>query len=128
MAADAVAVLVFVGIGRAVHSHGTSVAGLASTAWPFLSGLVAGWLVASGLRRDAASVLGGLLVLISTVALGMALRVISDQGTALAFVVVATCFFGATMIGWRLLGAAVRSRHISVRTGHVPSSRPRGEP
>lgn len=127
VAADAVAVLVFVGIGRAVHSHGISVTGLASSAWPFLLGLIAGWRAASGRRRDGASVLGGLVVLTSTVALGMAFRVISGQGTAVAFVLVATGFLGAAMIGWRLLGAALRSRRISFGSGGVPGA-PGGTP
>jgi len=38
VALDLVAVLVFVGIGRAVHAHGLSIGGLASTAWPFVTG------------------------------------------------------------------------------------------
>ena len=37
-ALDLAAVLLFVGIGPLVHAHGL---GLASTTWPFLSGLVA---------------------------------------------------------------------------------------
>jgi Protein of unknown function (DUF3054) len=37
------------------------------------------------------------------VAVGMVLRVVSGQGTAFAFVVVALCFLGAGMVGWRLL-------------------------
>ncbi|MGO9962938.1 MAG: DUF3054 domain-containing protein [Acidimicrobiales bacterium] len=122
VAADVVVVLVFVGIGRAVHSHGISVAGLASTTWPFLSGLAAGWLVVFGRRSDGASALWGLVVSVSTVALGMTLRVISGQGTAVAFVIVATCFLGAAMIGWRLCRMALWSRHIVFRTGRVPPS------
>jgi hypothetical protein len=110
VAADAAAVLSFVGIGRVVHAHGLSVAGLASTAWPFLSGLAAGWFALSGRRRAGVSLLDGVIVWISTVALAMALRVISGQGTAVAFVFVASGFLGVTMLGWRLLIAGVRRR------------------
>jgi hypothetical protein len=113
---DVVAVLLFVGIGRAVHAHGLSVAGLASTAWPFLSGLAAGWLALAARRRDGASFSGGLVVWISTVALGMALRVISGQGVAVAFVFVALGFLGATMLGWRELLAALWRRRLAGRT------------
>jgi hypothetical protein len=110
VAADLAAVLLFVGIGRSVHAHGLSLAGLASTAWPFVSGLCAGWIAIAASRRDGTSVMDGVLVCVSTVALGMALRVVSGQGTAVAFVLVALGFLGAVMLGWRLLGAYVQRR------------------
>jgi hypothetical protein len=105
--ADLAAVVVFVVIGRTVHAHGLSLAGIVSTAWPFVTGLTTGWLSLAIVRRDGPSLSGGLVVWIFTVALGMALRVISGQGIALAFVFVALGFLGATMLGWRLLAAAV---------------------
>ena len=45
---DCCCVLVFVIIGRADHTRGESLAGIASTAWPFLAGLAGGWLAARG--------------------------------------------------------------------------------
>ncbi|MGA3352035.1 MAG: DUF3054 domain-containing protein [Acidimicrobiales bacterium] len=114
--ADLVAVFVFVGIGRAVHSHGLGLAGLVSTAWPFVAGLAAGWLALSTWRRDPSSLLGGSVVLGSTVALGMALRVVSGQGTAAAFILVALAFLGATMLGWRVASAFVRPRRPARRS------------
>jgi len=107
-ALDLAAVLLFVGSGRAVHAHGVSIAGLASTAWPFVSGLAAGWLALVLWRRSGTSLGGGLALCISTVAIGMALRVLSGQGTAAAFVAVALGFLGATMLGWRVLAAGLR--------------------
>lgn len=100
---DLVAVLVFVGIGRAVHAHGLSIDGMASTAWPFVSGLAVGWVVLTLTHRAPASLGSGALVCGATVAVGMALRVVAGQGTAAAFVVVALCFLGAFICGWRLL-------------------------
>jgi hypothetical protein len=100
---DLVAVLVFVGIGRSVHAHGLSIDGLASTAWPFVSGLAVGWVALTLAHRVPASLWSGALVCGATVAVGMALRVVAGQGTAAAFVVVALCFLGAFMCGWRLL-------------------------
>ena len=38
---DCCCVLVFVIIGRASHTRGEGLAGIASTAWPFLAGLAA---------------------------------------------------------------------------------------
>jgi pimeloyl-ACP methyl ester carboxylesterase len=100
---DLVAVLVFVGIGRSVHAHGLGIGGLASTAWPFVSGLAVGWVALTLAHRDPASLRSGVLVCAATVAVGMALRVVAGQGTAAAFVVVALCFLGAFMCSWRLL-------------------------
>ena len=105
---DLVAVLVFVGIGRAVHAHGLSIDGMASTAWPFLSGLVVGWVALTLAHRAPASLGSGALVCSATVAVGMVLRVVAGQGTAAAFVVVALCFLGAFMCGWRLLARMLR--------------------
>ena len=93
----------FVAIGRASHTEGETVAGLARTAWPFLTGLAAGWLVTRAWRRPGALVPAGAGVWISTVALGMVLRAASGQGTAVAFIVVALAFLGLFMLGWRLL-------------------------
>jgi hypothetical protein len=39
----------------------------------------------------------------------MTLRVLAGQGTAVAFVVVALCFLGAAMCGWRVAARLVRS-------------------
>jgi hypothetical protein len=109
VALDLAAVLVFVGIGRAAHAHGVSIGGMASTAWPFVSGLGVGWLALSVLRRSTGSITSGALVCVLTVAVGMTLRVLAGQGTALAFVVVALCFLGASMCGWRVAARFVRS-------------------
>ena len=105
---DLVCVLVFVAIGRDVHSHGLTFTGLASTAWPFVTGLAVGWIVVTFLRSGGAGVTSGVVVSVATVAVGMILRVISGQGTAFAFVMVALGFLGATMIGWRLMVIGVR--------------------
>jgi hypothetical protein len=107
--ADLVAVLVFVGIGRSVHAHGLSIGGMASTAWPFLAGLVVAWATLALAHRPAVSLGGGAVVCVVTVAVGMALRVVSGQGTAVAFVLVALGFLGATMGGWRLLALCAAS-------------------
>jgi hypothetical protein len=110
MATDLVAVLLFVGIGRSAHGHHLNITGLASTAWPFLSGLAVGWLVVLSRHHAGTSFVDGLPVWISTVVLGMVLRVVAGQGTAVAFVLVALGFLGATMLGWRLLLAGGRHR------------------
>jgi hypothetical protein len=113
---DLAIVLLFVGIGRTVHAHGLSLAGLASTAWPFLSGLAVSWLALIAYRREGTSLFAGIVVSISTVAIGMSLRVVSGQGIAVAFVFVALGFLGATMLAWRALVAGLLRRRAASRT------------
>ncbi len=100
---DLACVVVFVAIGR--HSHGETgaLAGLAHTAWPFLAGLVLGWVAVRAWRRPAALAPTGVAVWLITVAAGMALRVVSGQGIAFTFVLVALAFLGLVLLGWRLV-------------------------
>ena len=101
---DVCCVLIFVVIGRASHTQGETIAGIASTSWPFLCGLAAGWAASRAWRRPLAIRPSGLAVWLCTVVLGMILRVVSGQGTAVAFIVVALAFLGLFLLGWRLLG------------------------
>jgi hypothetical protein len=110
-----VAVLVFVAIGRASHAHGDTAAGMAGTAWPFLAGLGVGWIVARAWSRPLELVPTGIIVWISCVAVGMVLRVVAGQGTAVAFVAVALGFLGLELLGWRLLARLARRRGASGR-------------
>jgi Protein of unknown function (DUF3054) len=105
---DIACVLVFVIIGRASHTKGESLAGIASTAWPFLAGLGVGWLASRAWRRPLAILPVGLVVWLSTVAIGMVARVISGQGTAAAFIAVALAFLALFLLGWRLLARLAR--------------------
>ena len=112
---DLVAVFVFVAIGRSVHGHAFSVAGLASTLWPFAVGLAAGWGMVAARRVRILSIAAGVAVCVATVAIGMLLRVVSGQGTAPAFVGVALGFLGLAMTSWRvaryLFGLRLERRH-----------------
>ncbi|MBE1534428.1 DUF3054 domain-containing protein [Actinomadura algeriensis] len=103
--ADVVCVLAFVLIGRAEHDGGASLSGYATTLWPFVAGGVAGWAIGRVWRRPEAVVPAGVIVWASTVAVGMLLRVVSGQGTAVAFVIVSLVFLGVTMLGWRGVAA-----------------------
>lgn len=103
-------VLVFVGIGRSVHEHGDRIAGLASTTWPFAVGLLLGWLALISRRQSGLSIRDGLVVTFFTVSVGMVLRVLAAQGTAVAFVIVALAFLGGAMSAWRLVLLGVRRR------------------
>ena len=101
---DVCSVLIFVVIGRASHTKGESLAGIASTSWPFLCGLAVGWAASRAWRRPLALRPAGLAAWLCTVTLGMILRVVSGQGTAVAFIIVALAFLGLFLLGWRVLG------------------------
>jgi hypothetical protein len=103
--ADLCCVLAFVVIGRASHSDGESLAGVASTAWPFLAGLAAGELAVRGWREPLALVPTGVGAWLGTVVIGQALRVAGGQGTAAAFVVVSLLFLGLFLLGWRAIAS-----------------------
>jgi FtsH-binding integral membrane protein len=120
---DGCCVLVFVTIGRA--SHGESLAGVASTAWPFLAGLAGGWLAARAWRRPLGLWPAGVGAWLGAVALGMVLRVVSGQGTAFAFIMVALAFLGLFLLGWRALArmGAFRREQGSARRGRRHSPR-----
>ncbi|GAA4090374.1 DUF3054 domain-containing protein [Actinomadura miaoliensis] len=107
-ALDVACVLVFVAIGRASHEEAASLAGFAGTAWPFLVGLAVGWLVTRAWRRPEAFVPAGAGIWVSTVVVGMVLRAVSGQGTAVAFIVVATLFTALVLLGWRGVVRVVR--------------------
>jgi hypothetical protein len=77
---DVVCVLVFCALRRRSHDEGINVAGIATTAWPFLSG-IAVWLC--------------------TVAVGMLLRTATSAGVVTSFVVVASSVTALLLLGWR---------------------------
>jgi len=107
---DLAVVVLFVGIGRSAHDHGVHLRGMVSTTWPFACGLLVAWLVLAARRRDGAAVVSGLFASAVTVSVGMVIRVAAGQGTAVAFVLVATVFLGTFMMGWRMLRSRWRQR------------------
>src|SRR6476659_4991295 len=106
--ADIVCVLVFCTIGRRSHAEGLTVAGIAETAWPFLAGTAAGWLLIRGWRRPFTVVPTGVAVWVCTVVGGMLLRKATSAGVQTSFVVVASIVTAVLLLGWR--GAAALYR------------------
>ena len=103
LALDTLFIVIFVAIGRSAHEHGITLAGMASTLWPFAAALAVGWLVTRRRRHSGEAPTDGVVIVLVTVALGMVLRVISGQGTAVAFIIVALCFLSLFLVGWRLV-------------------------
>jgi len=107
---DVIAVLVFCAVGRRSHDEGLSITGVATTAWPFLTGTVVGWLASRGWRRPTAVAPTGVVVWLFTVAVGMFLRKASSAGVAASFVVVAASVTGVLLLGWRVVVGLTRRR------------------
>lgn len=101
VAADVAAVVIFVLVGRRSHAESDTLTGILTTAWPFLVGGLAGWVIARGWRAPAAIRPTGVCVWLVAVAVGMVLRAVSGQGVAASFVVVATIVLGVLVVGWR---------------------------
>jgi hypothetical protein len=108
---DAALIFLFAAIGRHSHGETSALAGIAITAWPFLAGMAAGWLVSlSAFHRAPLRARDGIPVWLCTVAIGMLLRSLTGSGTAFSFIVVATLFLGAGLLGWRALAVLI-TRH-----------------
>jgi hypothetical protein len=100
---DAVAVVLFVAIGRDTHQQEATITGIAKTAAPFLLALAVGWLVARAWQTPKALTTGGVTLAVTVVG-GMVLRrLVFDGGTATTFVIVTTAFLAFSMLGWRLV-------------------------
>ncbi len=102
LAFDAVCVLALVVIGTRNHDTDTGLTGVLSVGAPFLIALVLVHGVLLATNKQSMTV----AVWLGTVGIGMLLRnVVFGRGTALAFVIVATVFLGASMFGWRSVAA-----------------------
>ena len=113
---DAVLVVAFAIIGRSTHEEGLDLAGVWATAWPFLAGLVFGWVVTLAWRHPLAVWPTGVVVWAGTFVVGMLLRAATGQGVALAFIIVAALTLAVLLMGWRGI-ALLMSRRTRMRTG-----------
>jgi hypothetical protein len=117
-ALDAVLVVTFAALGRRSHAEALDLAGVWQTAWPFLAGLVLGWLLALAWRRPVVPWPTGAVIWAATLAGGMVLRAASGQGVQLAFVLVAAAVLALFLVGWRGVAALVaRARRRSATAG-----------
>ena len=107
---DVVAVLVFCAAGRRSHDEGLNISGVATTAWPFLSGTAVGWVASRAWRRPTAVAPTGVVVWLCTVAVGMLLRKLTSVGVAASFVVVAASVTAVLLLGWRAIVRAILRR------------------
>lgn len=105
--ADLCAVAIFVLVGRASHHEALSFTGFLTTAWPFVVGVVGGYIGALLTRWPPTGLRGGAVVLVKTLIIGLALRYgVQRDGTPFPFIVVTVLVLAALMIGWRLVARA----------------------
>jgi len=105
----------FVAIGREEHNSGSSIAGVLETAAPFLIALAIGWL-ATRAWQNPTGVGRGLGIWLVTILAGMNLRhYVFDDGTATSFIIVASVFTLAGLLGWRVVDGRISRDQRSVR-------------
>ncbi|MFF0990707.1 DUF3054 domain-containing protein [Kocuria nitroreducens] len=104
---DVLLVLLFAGLGRSTHALDAT--GLLVTAWPFLAGLLLGWLVWRVRRTPFDVWPRGAALWVTTVAVGMGLRLVVGEGTAPSFVLVTLAVLGVFLLGPRALVSALRA-------------------
>ena len=110
LAADAACISLFAAVGRRNHAEGVTLTGIATTAWPFLTGALVGWALSQGWRRPRAVVPTGLTVWIAAVGVGMLLRRLTGAGTPWSFVLLTAVVTGLLLLGWRTAAAGLSRR------------------
>lgn len=108
---DVAAIVVFVLLGRRSHDEdGSFITGTLRVAAPFLIALAVGWL-ATRAWRSPKELNTGIQLWLVTIVLGMLLRrFVFDDGTATAFIIVASVFTGLLLIGWRAVAEHLAER------------------
>lgn len=107
---DIALVIVFAVLGRASHAEALSPGGLLTTAVPFLLGLTVGWAVVVLVRTWALGWRAGVILVVASVTVGMAVRHLTGHGVSIAFVSVATSFLTLFLVGWRVVWGLVARR------------------
>lgn len=107
---DLTVVVAFVLIGRATHEEGIVSTGSLHALWPFLIALGVAWLAVRPLELALTGLRAGGLIWLVTLLGGVGLRALSDQGTALPFLIVATLVLAAGLLGWRAVASLLARR------------------
>jgi len=106
---DLVVVFVFAAVGRDEHQQTNTIGDIVTVAAPFVIGALVGAALAWPRGRDLGTISSGLIVLLTTLVVGMLLRrFVWDRGTAATFVLVTTGFLTAGFMGWRALRRIIR--------------------
>jgi peptidoglycan/LPS O-acetylase OafA/YrhL len=117
IAVDVICILIFAIVGRSSHQEATDLLGVAHTAWPFLAGCLVGTLIGRTWRHPY-SLKSGVAVWLGTVVIGMSLRLLTDAGVSVSFVIVASCVLALLLLGWR--AGLQLIQHARARTSAEP--------
>ncbi|RRD60611.1 DUF3054 domain-containing protein [Leucobacter sp. OH1287] len=112
---DAVLVLVFSAIGRANHGLEQSIPGVFQSAWPFLVGLLLGWLISRVWIKPTA-LTTGLIIWVATVAVGQLLRFFTTNSFSVAFLIVSVIVLLVFLVGIRLIALGFRQLNKTPRS------------
>lgn len=99
---DVGVVLTFVTLSRLSHNQVIDAAGVLGTAWPFLVGLLLGWVVTRSWRTTL-TFRAALGVFVLTLTLGIAFRRLTFTGAQPSFVAMAFSVLSVLLMGWRLI-------------------------
>ncbi|MFV0526067.1 MAG: DUF3054 domain-containing protein [Acidimicrobiales bacterium] len=114
LALDLASILAFVTIGRRSHQETDAIRDILRTAAPFLMAVVPAWVVSRVWVNPTSLRTGGTILVVTIVAGMYTRRVLFDEGIASTFIVVATLFLTACLLGWRLI-----ARFVAHRRPHV---------
>lgn len=111
---DVALIILFAALGRRTHASGLDAAGILWTALPFLLA----WVVATVVTRRNWSGLwpAGVAVWVTTVAGGLAVRVLLGDGAAFSFQLVTAGVLGSFLLGRRLVTTLLMRRRQQPRT------------
>jgi len=111
LALDVLCILVFAIVGRSSHGEASDLLEVLRTAWPFVVGAMLGVLIGRTWRHPA-TLPSGVYVWVSTVVLGMILRVVSGGTAQVSFIIVTTVVLGVFLLGWRAARRAIQAARI----------------
>ncbi|MBG6180044.1 DUF3054 domain-containing protein [Arthrobacter sp. CAN_A1] len=110
LAIDLALIVAFAATGRSTHESGLAIAGILSTAGPFLASCLLTWGVTRAWRSPAALWPTGILVWLGTALGGLALRALLGGGMAVSFQLVAIGVLGLLLLLPRAAAAVFMRR------------------
>ncbi len=111
LALDVICILVFAIVGRSSHGEASDLLGVLRTAWPFVAGGLLGMLIGRTWRHPS-TLTAGVYVWLSTVIVGIVLRLVTGAGAPVSFIIVTTVVLGAFLLGWRAGLRAVQAARL----------------
>ncbi|MBT1017973.1 DUF3054 family protein [Canibacter sp. lx-72] len=107
VALDVLMIALFAIVGRQNHAIGLNFVSVLQTMWPFVIGLLVGWLVFR-VWRNPFSPLYGLGLAALTIVFGQLIRILSRTGAfSIPFILVSVFALLLLLVGWRLIGTGV---------------------